>query len=79
MPSSLLRFLAAACFAAVLAPGPAAAQSGDGQRAQPAQPADPAKEQRKIDEFAEAASHLTGPAGNPECVWLGRRVVRGSP
>lgn len=72
MPSSLLRFLAVACFAAVLAPGPVAAQSGDGQRAQPA---DPAKEQRKIDEFAEAASRLAGPASNPECVWLGRRVV----
>ena len=31
--------------------------------------------QRKIDEFAEAAKLLGGPAANPECVWLGRRVV----
>jgi hypothetical protein len=31
--------------------------------------------QRKIDEFAEAAKVLGGPAANPECVWLGRRVV----
>mgnify|MGYP003579325662 CR=1 FL=1 len=31
--------------------------------------------QRKIDEFAEAAQATTGPAGNPECVWLGRGVV----
>jgi hypothetical protein len=31
--------------------------------------------QRKIDEFAEAAKVLGGPAGHPECVWLGRRVV----
>jgi hypothetical protein len=31
--------------------------------------------QRKIDEFAEAAKVLGGPASNPECVWLGRRVV----
>ena len=30
---------------------------------------------KKIDEFAEAAKMLDGPAGNPECVWLGRRVV----
>ena len=38
--------------------------------------ADTAKEgQKKIDEIAEAARLLTGPAGNPECVWLGRRVV----
>ncbi len=31
--------------------------------------------QKKIDEFAEAAKVLGGPAANPECVWLGRRVV----
>ena len=38
--------------------------------------ADAAKEgQKSIDEIAEAARLLTGPAGNPECVWLGRRVV----
>ena len=39
-------------------------------------PADPAKDaQRKTDEFAEAARMVSGPAGSPECVWLGRRVV----
>ncbi|MDE5456305.1 beta-1-3, beta-1-6-glucan biosynthesis protein [Bradyrhizobium sp. CSA112] len=32
--------------------------------------------QRKADEFVEAAQAINGPAGNPECVWLGRRVVR---
>ena len=31
--------------------------------------------QRQVDEFAEASRLMTGPAGNPECVWLGRRVV----
>ena len=46
-----------------------------------AQPADAAKDataqnQRRTDEFAEAAQAINGPAGNPECVWLGRRVVR---
>ena len=30
---------------------------------------------QKVDEFAEAQREITGPAGNPECVWLGRRVV----
>lgn len=30
---------------------------------------------RKLDEFAEAAKVLGGPAAHPECVWLGRRVV----
>jgi hypothetical protein len=36
---------------------------------------EPAKDQKKIDEFAEAIRVLGGPASNPECVWLGRRVV----
>jgi len=36
---------------------------------------EPAKEAQKVDEFAEAQKEIAGPAGNPECVWLGRRVV----
>jgi hypothetical protein len=65
-----------------LGTGAALAQSGDlrTQEQQPkqgaAQAQDPAKDnQRKVDEFAEAAQAINGPAGNPECVWLGRRVV----
>ncbi|HME28817.1 MAG TPA: beta-1-3, beta-1-6-glucan biosynthesis protein [Pseudolabrys sp.] len=55
----------------------ALAQSGNGKPAeQQKPPADAAKEtQKKIDEIAEATRVLTGPSGNPECVWLGRRVV----
>jgi hypothetical protein len=55
----------------------ALAQSSEPKPAdqQPAPAADAAKEPQKIDEFAEAQRVLTGPAGNPECVWLGRRVV----
>jgi hypothetical protein len=34
-----------------------------------------ARDQKKLDEFAEAIRVLGGPASNPECVWLGRRVV----
>ncbi len=58
----------------------ASAQSGD-QRAQDQKQAPPAAadatkdSQRKTDEFVEAAQAINGPAGNPECVWLGRRVV----
>jgi hypothetical protein len=56
----------------------ALAQGGDpksGPRA--ANEADAKKDgQRKIDELAEAAKLLGGPAAHPECVWLGRRVVR---
>jgi hypothetical protein len=36
---------------------------------------EPAKETQKVDEYAEAQKAVNGPAGNPECVWLGRRVV----
>ena len=62
--------------------GAAFAQSG-GQAAQDqgkppaANAADAAKDnQRKTDEFVEAQTAINGPAGNPECVWLGRRMVR---
>ena len=63
--------------ASVIAPLPALAQSGDSKNTdKPPAAADPAKEaQRQVDEFAEASRLMTGPAGNPECVWLGRRVV----
>ena len=63
--------------------GGASAQSGTpapDQGKAATQPADAAKDaaqnQRRTDEFAEAAQVINGPAGNPECVWLGRRVVR---
>ncbi len=68
-------------FALMLGGVAANAQSGDtraqDQSKQPtATTPDAAREnQRKIDEFAEAAQAINGPAGNPECVWLGRRVV----
>jgi len=61
---------------------PALAQSGFGrpaaQNTRP--PADAARDeqeeaQKQRDEMNEAARVLTGAAGNPECVWLGRRVV----
>ena len=66
------------CVAGLFLIVPAAlAQSGDSKPPEPQKPAaDAAKEtQKKIDEIAEASRLLTGPAGNPECVWLGRRVV----
>ena len=66
--------LAAAAF--IVTAGPAVAQSGNGKPPEKKPPAENAKEaQKKIDEIAEAARLLVGPAGNPECVWLGRRVV----
>ncbi len=88
LPTALVRTLAVSGLALLLGSGAALAQSGD-QRAQdqsqkPAQNnANPAtaaeaaakESQRRADEFAEASKAINGPAGNPECVWLGRRVV----
>ena len=82
--SAVLRHLAVSGLALLIGIGSAGAQSGDskaqdqsGKPANATQPADAAKEnQRKTDEFAEAAQAINGPAGNPECVWFGRRVVR---
>ena len=71
--------LAAMCLSLAVTMSPAFAQSGDAKaqdQSQKAAPSDAAKDgQRKVDEYAEAAKAINGPAGNPECVWLGRRVV----
>src|SRR6266851_1454766 len=81
--NAVLRHLAVAGLALLIGTGTAFAQSGDlrsqDQSGKPAatNPADAAKDnQHKTDEFVEAAQVINGPAGNPECVWLGRRVVR---
>jgi len=85
LQNAILRHLAVAGLvtAMALSAGSALAQSGDAHPqdqgkpngANPAQPNDAANNQRKTDEFVEAQQAINGPAGNPECVWLGRRVV----
>jgi hypothetical protein len=76
-----LRRFAVAGVAVLIGVGSAFAQSGtppaQDQSGKPAANApDSAKDsQRKTDEFVEASQAINGPAGNPECVWLGRRVV----
>jgi len=77
----VLRHLAVPAIVLLISPGSAFAQSGENhandQQGKPPSATDAAKDsQRKTDEFAEAAQVINGPAGNPECVWLGRRVVR---
>src|SRR6476661_6221805 len=73
-----MRILAAAVSAAMLVAeaSPTFAQSADPKagtsRSQNGEGEGPKK---TVDEFAEAAKVLGGPAANPECVWLGRRVV----
>jgi hypothetical protein len=85
LQNTVLRHLAITGLTLLIGTAGALAQSGDAHNqdaakpgtANAAQSADVAKEnQRKTDEFVEAAQALNGPAGNPECVWLGRRVVR---
>jgi hypothetical protein len=82
---ALMRHFAIPGLVLLVGIGSAVAQSGEphaqDQNGKPgtasAQTADATKEnQRKTDEFVEAAQAINGPAGNPECVWLGRRVVR---
>jgi hypothetical protein len=83
--NAVLRHLAVPGLALLIGIGSALAQSGDLRpqdqpakpaAANPAAPADAARDnQRKTDEFVEATQAINGPAGNPECVWLGRRVV----
>ena len=81
-----LHHLAVTGLALLIGCGSAFAQSGTPAPQEQAKPpagnaadaANAAKEanQRKTDEFVEAQQAINGPAGNPECVWLGRRVVR---
>ena len=82
LQTAILRHLAIPGLALMIGMAGAVAQSGNpaaqDQSGKPAaSSADAAKDsQRKTDEFVEAAQAINGPAGNPECVWLGRRVVR---
>lgn len=81
--SVVMRRLATSAFAvllgasAVIAPVTVAlAQDQKPAANAPTTPADVAREgQKRADEFVEATQAINGPAGNPECVWLGRRVV----
>jgi hypothetical protein len=77
--SSLRALPATICIAALIISGSAFAQSGDNKgddQQKQTSPVDAARErQRKIEEYAEAQRLLPGAAGQPECVWLGRRIV----
>ncbi len=85
MSHRVLKFVGVLCIAPWLVAAPigsnissALAQAADSKPADPQTPAtgpDAAGGAQKVDEFVEAQRVLNGPAGNPECVWLGRRVV----
>jgi hypothetical protein len=82
LKNAVLRHFAVAGLALLIGSGGVFAQSGTPAPDQTGKPpaassADATKDnQRKTDEFVEASQAINGPAGNPECVWLGRRVVR---
>jgi len=79
---AVLRHLAVPGLALLIGIGGALAQSGPQDQsgkpaANSAASTDATKDsQRKTYEFVEATQAINGPAGNPECVWLGRRMVR---
>jgi hypothetical protein len=87
LKNAVLRHLAIPGLALLIGIGSAGMGSAAAQSGTPANPdqsgkppaassADAPKEnQHKTDEFVEASQTINGPAGNPECVWLGRRVV----
>lgn len=78
MSDRVSRCYAAAALAAALIFGlaPASAQSGDpkiGEKSRQQSERDASS--KKAEELSDTAKATSGPAGNPECVWLGRRVV----
>lgn len=81
--SVVLRHLAPAALALLIGVSGALAQSGapapqdQPKNAPDGKSTEAVKDnERKAAEFVEAQQAINGPAGNPECVWLGRRVVR---
>lgn len=76
MPFRLPQALSALCIAALIGVTPALAQNEQADKAKQ-QAAEQAKKeaQDRLNNLAEVSKQMTGPAGNPECVWVGRRVV----
>jgi hypothetical protein len=77
MQPSSMRVLAAVLGAAILlaAPSSSFAQATDQKPGEKAPAGDGKDTQKKVDEYAEAEKMLGGPAANPECLFLGRKVV----
>jgi hypothetical protein len=81
MPHRALSVAGGLCAAVLFLAAPLAALTSQAHaQAADTKPADkktPPGQQppQKIDEYSEIQHEVAGPAGNPECVWLGRRVV----
>jgi hypothetical protein len=78
---STFRFALAGIFAAgylaamTLPVSQAAAQTSGQPAAEAAKPAVQSDTDKRAAEFSEAGQAISGPAGNPECVFVGRRIV----
>lgn len=75
MSDRVLRLTAASTLVAALILGlaPASAQSGDPKAGDKARQSE--IQAKKAEELSDTAKATSGPAGNPECVWLGTRVA----
>ncbi len=71
---SVWRFLAILLSALTFAAFPLYAQNGEQKPAEAAK-GESAKDAGRVDEVADAARVMTGPAARGECVWLGERAV----
>jgi len=75
----LMGFVAAAILIVpagpVLAQQILAQQAPDKPAAEQPPPSAASRDAAKVEEYVDAQRELTGPAGNPECVRLGRQVV----
>ena len=72
-----MRLLAASIAAVMMAfaSNPTLAQNGEQKAGDKPQAPDAKEVQKKADDLAQVGKALVGPAANPECVWVGRRVV----
>ena len=69
---------ALALFVAVCVSASGAFAQGSDQKPPDGRPKDAGRNEdvrKRIDEIAEVGRQLTGPAANPECYWLGQRVI----
>ena len=75
MLSCFLRSLPVICLAVSIAASAAQAQGDPAEKAKQQAAEQAKREASRQNDLAEVAKQMTGPAGNPECVWVGRRVV----
>jgi len=75
MSFRIAQALPALCLALSLTAESALAQNDPNQGDKAKQQTEQKKDGQRVNELAEASKQMTGPAGNPECVWVGRNIV----